>query len=197
MRSRTLLLVLLVLVVLAVAASGPASAAERIRFKNGHVLVVERSRLDGDMIYLTLQDKSEVGFPKALVILQEAPEVVDVTAPAGTPANYAGRGKPLGELPGQVQAVREAQPNVFSNVRIAQGGKRSPATYGFSYMGSGDAGAPAPSGPPPQASATSRPSRPAPVGTTPAASELKGASGTTNGSGGLLEAKKAPPAKLP
>jgi len=50
-------------------ASLPSDAAEskRIHFKNGHVLDVRDFRIEGETVFATLADGSEVGFPALLI----------------------------------------------------------------------------------------------------------------------------------
>lgn len=55
----------LVLVLIALVA--PATAGELLKFKNGHRLVAQKTWVDGDILYVQLDDGSVLGFPKDLV----------------------------------------------------------------------------------------------------------------------------------
>jgi hypothetical protein len=57
-------------VILLTACLFSATAGEIVRFKNGHQMVVRKSQIDGDTIFLTLEDGSVLGFPKELVQIE-------------------------------------------------------------------------------------------------------------------------------
>ncbi|MDQ7005923.1 MAG: hypothetical protein Q9Q40_01680 [Acidobacteriota bacterium] len=122
--------------VLAGAVSLPwAAATERIRFKNGHTIVVLSSRVEGDFIYLTLEDGSEVGFPKALVAVQEEGEFQRYARPTN---GFGGRGPSARET----MAYRRSQVRAghlsagLSGVARKVKG-RELNSVGFSFRGSG------------------------------------------------------------
>ncbi len=93
-----------------VALAAPAvEAAQRVHFKNGHVLVVDKAREEGDTVYLKLRDGSEVGFPKSLIAEIETKS--GVRAPVRRSHNpNSVRGPGLGDLapaPGSTTASRK------------------------------------------------------------------------------------------
>lgn len=112
-----------------------ASATERIRFKNGHSIVVVSSRIEGEFIFLTLEDGSEVGFPKSLVEIQEKGDFQRYSRPAN---GFGGRGPSARET----MAYRR---NQVSRGRLSEGLSgvarsvkgRELNSVGFSFRGSG------------------------------------------------------------
>ncbi len=80
---------LVLFAVVALLCVGLAAANERIVFKNGHTIVAKFSRVEGEFIFLTLDDGSEVGFPKSLVKSTESGAQIRRYAPAH---GWSGRG---------------------------------------------------------------------------------------------------------
>lgn len=120
------------------AASAPALAGERIEFKNGHRLVVESSRVEGDTVFVKLADGSEVGFPKALIA-----EVEEGHSPGGRSGigNGSPRGKSFEELNGYQRAVRErdqGQSIAFNQATMRSVKPGTRLSVGFAYKGSVD-----------------------------------------------------------
>ncbi len=115
-----------------------AEAAQRIHFKNGHVLVVESAREEGDIVYLRLVDGSEVGFPASLIAeVEKGPRI---RAPRSTGSRNVSKsfrgpdvraGKPgLGDaLPKGVRKFGSADPST------AQENGGMPETVGYSKFG--------------------------------------------------------------
>jgi hypothetical protein len=55
------------LILVLVALAAPAAADELLKFKNGHRLVAKKTWVEGDILYVKLEDGSVLGFPKDLV----------------------------------------------------------------------------------------------------------------------------------
>ncbi len=112
-----------------------AGAAERIHFKNGHTIMAIGVREEGPLVYLTMPDGSEIGFPKQLIKTIESDKKIRNRAPMTT---FGGRGPAMAQT-NAYQARRRA---MGGKQRIAEGvlGPRrngQPNTVGFSYRGSG------------------------------------------------------------
>lgn len=135
--SRSLLAgALVAMAVLAIAA--PALAGERIEFKNGHRLLVQSSRVEGEIVFLKLADGSEVGFPKALIA--EVEEGHSATGGGGI-GNGSPRGKTFEELNGYQRAARErdqGQSIAFNQATMRSVKPGTRLSVGFAYKGSVD-----------------------------------------------------------
>jgi hypothetical protein len=129
MRAHRLVLPLVLSVAL-IALGGLAFGGERIEFKNGHRLVVESSRVEGDTIYLTLPDGSEVGFPKELVVEVDEGHAADGRRDA---PGYSPRSIPGSELGGVRRAVRASNFRVRSGSIPIDPGQR--ITVGYTRRG--------------------------------------------------------------
>ena len=133
-----LLMIALVGFALSLLAVAPADAGDRVRFKNGHSIVAVKVTVEGDFVYLTMEDGSRVGFPKELVAdLEEG-----VKAPRSRARNtsgYGGRGPSMRQLSGYQAQQRQAGEGLRLSGNTAQRDPhhKGPATYGFSYKGSG------------------------------------------------------------
>jgi hypothetical protein len=92
-----------------------ATAGEIVKFKNGHQMVVRKSKIEGDTILLTLDDGSILGFPKDLVTI-EGNAYVDRYVPPSSP-NRVSRG-PTGA---QLQGRRAGTGNMISSQTISTG----------------------------------------------------------------------------
>jgi len=126
------LLVLLATLVLA----APALAGQRIEFKNGQVLVVQRVRYEGDVAYLTLADGSEIGFPKALI--KETKAGFKVTHPPFE-THHSGRGPSANQLQGYKRILGEAgYPAKVVAKGVISGKQKKRISVGFRYKGSID-----------------------------------------------------------
>ncbi len=127
----------LLLVLLAVAAIAvPAVAGQRIEFKNGQVLVVQRVRYEGDVAYLTLADGSEIGFPRALIKQSKTGFQVR-HRPFET--HYAGRGPSVSQLRGYKRLLGEAgYPAKVVAKGVLSGKHKKKISVGFRYRGSID-----------------------------------------------------------
>ena len=120
----------------------PSLAGERIHLKNGRIVEVQSTRVEGPMLFLTLTDGAEMGIPQVLVENVEAGITPSQSAPV---TNYSGRGPNLSQLQGYQalqaqlgQAGRSLGPAVTG---IKSGGKRGAkaiGTFGFSQNGSLD-----------------------------------------------------------
>lgn len=118
--------------------AGTALAEERISFKNGRTLVVKAIREEGNMVYVTLLEGGEVGFPKSLVL-----ETQQTQAPQGPiNHNYAGRGPTYRELAERYLATSGMPLDQVMRLQgsMAKDDKGRTATVGFSYRGSQDVG---------------------------------------------------------
>jgi hypothetical protein len=104
-----------VAVILLAACLFTATAGEMVKFKNGHQMVVRKSAIEGDTIYLTLEDGSVLGFPKDLVSIEGGARV-ERYAPPATP-NRVSRG-PSGS---QLQARRAGTGNMITSEVISTG----------------------------------------------------------------------------
>lgn len=125
------------LAVLAVAAVPLAEAAQRVHFKNGHVLVVERAREAGSTVYLTLRDGSEVGFPKALIAEVETKAGLRSTRPRSGKSNVV-RGPGLADL--QARPGTAKPPGHVRDGKVIDSGwdsERSPDYKGPRTLGYG------------------------------------------------------------
>ena len=131
----------------ALLATASASAGERIHFKNGHMLDVVSSRVDGAMVFFKLPDGSEVGVPQSLIAEVEGGRDVAPGRFAGTGENTrGGRGPSVNELFGVQRLMQQAEAagepmvlNVTQDAlkRIKVDPSR-PMTVGFAYNGSTD-----------------------------------------------------------
>lgn len=130
----------LIAVIGLVLAVGSATAGERIKFKNGHSLLVEKSRVEGEILYLTLPEGGEIGVPKALVAEIESGKQVTGRrrgAPGASP-----RSIPFQELPGFKRRARERDGGAPLSVRVkvpagtVKAGQRM--TVGYKYKDSID-----------------------------------------------------------
>lgn len=133
-----------------------AEAGERVKFKNGHSIVVESVRIEGDIVYLTTSDGSEAGFPKALVELVEEGHKTKSRPYLGNAKSPRSPG--LTELFGYERAMRQAGRS--NAMRITGVMTRDMAgqrlTAGFRYKGSVDVTEAARDSRPPQMSALDR-----------------------------------------
>ncbi len=131
-RRPSFLLVLLAVLALAV----PALAGQRIEFKNGQVLVVQRVRYEGDVAYLTLADGSEIGFPRALI--KEAKTGFKVSHPPFE-SRHSGRGPSVSQLQGYKRLLGEAgYPAKVVAKGVLSGKHKKKISVGFRYKGSID-----------------------------------------------------------
>ncbi len=67
LRHKRLVVRLLLVAAAEMIAGGVVLAGERIVFKSGHTIVAKAKRVEGDFLYLLLDDGSEIGFPLSLV----------------------------------------------------------------------------------------------------------------------------------
>ncbi|GEM_PF-6964166 len=131
-RRTSFLLVLLAILALAV----PALAGQRIEFKNGQVLVVQRVRYEGEIAYLTLADGSEIGFPRALI--KEAKTGFKVTH-RRFESRHSGRGPSANQLRGYKRLLGEAgYPAKVVAKGVLSGKQHKKISVGFRYKGSVD-----------------------------------------------------------
>jgi hypothetical protein len=132
--------VLAVMVSLAVAllAIGTTSAAERVHFKNGHTITAMKVSIEGDMVFLTMQDGSRVGFPKELVKDLEQ-NAKPARLRSANRSGHGGRGPSLTDLNGYQRQLGKADKNMrlAGSTRNRDPNHKGPYTYGFSYQGSG------------------------------------------------------------
>ncbi len=121
-------------------AAAPGFAAERIHLKNGRIVEVLSSRVEGPMVFVKLKDGAEMGFPMALVEQLEAG--VAATAAPVPVTNYAGRGPTLTQLQGfQRLVTQNGGPRNISlppGTKMGKRGDKPIGTYGYSYQGSLD-----------------------------------------------------------
>ena len=119
-------------------AGATAEAGERVKFKNGHSIVVEGVRIEGEVVYLTMSDGSEAGFPKALVEIVEEGHETKASRYVGEAKSPRSPG--LTELFGYERAQRQAGHS--SGMRMSGTVTRDMAgqrlTAGFRYKGSVD-----------------------------------------------------------
>ncbi|RMG46395.1 MAG: hypothetical protein D6718_05710 [Acidobacteria bacterium] len=131
----------LCLAALIAASAVPASAATRLRFKNGHSIVVVSYEEQGDQIVVTLEDGSTVAFPKILVEKEESGPQIRFQRRGR--AVGTGRGPSAHELQGYQAALRQARQQ--GGRIVAQGGSTQGAGAAAAFGGGlGHA----PSGPP-------------------------------------------------
>ncbi|UCF67621.1 MAG: hypothetical protein JSV80_17980 [Acidobacteriota bacterium] len=124
---------------LLLAANGLASAAERIHFKNGHVIVVASSKVSGNNVIAVLKDGSKITFPKQLIAEVDKGRQIRFS----NRKRYAGSGRgPSGtELMGYQRHVRQMRQRNSGRV-IGKGSATSAAaggdvtTVGYSRWGS-------------------------------------------------------------
>ncbi|MDH3284963.1 MAG: hypothetical protein OEQ13_09495 [Acidobacteriota bacterium] len=114
-----------------------AEAGQRIHFKNGHVLVVEDAREEGDTVFLRLIDGSEVGFPKSLIAEVEKGPGIRSPRKSASKNSRSFRGK-------DVRAGRLANQQLQENVRkfgsespgtVRDEGRSGSETVGYSKFG--------------------------------------------------------------
>lgn len=140
MKKKAMLLFLAAVSVLALLPAG--LAAERVHFKNGRSLEVISTREEGQMLILTLPNKSEIGVPKSLIeeieggrpeLASERPSNSQIQPP---------RGKKMEDLIGYKKALREAEMNLGGTLRpdgmVDHSGDGKVLSLGFSYKGSHD-----------------------------------------------------------
>lgn len=115
--------------------AGVCTANERIRFKNGRTIVAVSSRVDGDFIYLRMQDGSEVGFPQSLVAETEQGSY---RRTAHVNPGFGGRGPSARQTMAyrrNMVAAGKMPTSLSSVARKVRGGELN--SVGFSYRGSG------------------------------------------------------------
>lgn len=113
-----------------------ADAAERVRFKNGHQLVVQSVEEQGDSVALKLEDGSIVTFPMALI---EEIEVGKGKFARRSKANQgtSGRGLDVRSTPAYERLRTQAGGKIIASVGEQYDG---PRTMGYSRYGSGVGG---------------------------------------------------------
>ena len=126
------------LAALAILAGASASAGERVKFKNGHSIVVESVRVEGDIVYLTMSDGSEAGFPKVLVELVEEGHETKVSRYVGTAKSPRSPGFTdlFGYERAQRQSGQQMGMRMSGTITSDMAGKR--LTAGYRYKGSVD-----------------------------------------------------------
>ena len=128
----------LCVVLLLLVGSLAAGAGERVKFKNGHSIVAEAVRVEGEIVFLTMSDGSEAGFPKALVEMVEDGHEMKLSTYRGEAKSPRSPG--FSELFGTQAREREAGLNtgmrMAGKVTSNMAGKR--LTAGFRYKGSVD-----------------------------------------------------------
>lgn len=116
---------------------GAAWAGDWVYFKNGHKMLVESVREDGDLVYLKLKEGNEIGFPKALLDTVKATNERRTTGAAKLP--HTGLGPGFDNLMGTQRAIANlgtAQRSRLLTSESIKSGERF--SHGFSYMGSTD-----------------------------------------------------------
>jgi len=86
-----------VTLVVLIAATCVAGAAEVVKFKNGHTMVVKESRVEGSTLLVTLADGSVLGFPLDLVIAPPEQSALRVLPGRANRAKAGGGRGPRGE----------------------------------------------------------------------------------------------------
>ena len=120
----------------------PGLAGERIKFRNGHSLIVEKSRVEGEILYLTLPEGGEIGVPKALVA--EIEHGHRAVSRRGSTPGASPRSVPFTELGGVQRMAREREGGapLTMRVKLPTGGIRVGAgqrlTVGYRYKDSID-----------------------------------------------------------
>lgn len=131
-------LLMVVMGVFFFASVGLVPADERITFKNGRTLVVKSVREEGDMLFVTLNEGGEIGFPKSLI---EGYSQSATSASGPINHNYAGRGKTFLEMASAKLAAQGIEPSQTMKMKgsMAKDEKGRTATAGFSFKGTKDA----------------------------------------------------------
>jgi hypothetical protein len=134
-----------IIVVVSFAIAAESLADQRVHFKNGHVLDVEKATEDGNVVYLKLADGSEVGFPKALIEKIESGSQIQASSASRSNRGHAMRGQSLTNLPGYQRQVAESRGQLDREVRMKSDfgegkGADRPVTVGYSRWGSQRAG---------------------------------------------------------
>ncbi|GAB4222144.1 MAG: hypothetical protein Kow0062_18190 [Acidobacteriota bacterium] len=135
---RNILLVCAALLVAGLVPTG--QAGERVRFRNGHTMDVEKSRVEGDVLYLTLPEGGEIGVPRSLVAEIESGHRV-ASRRRGS-IGFSPRSIPFDQLPGAQRAMRERDGGAPLSMRVkvpsgqVKAGQRM--TVGYRYKDSID-----------------------------------------------------------
>lgn len=117
-----------------------SQAGEWVHFKNGHKILVESMRTDGDFVFLTIEQGKEVGFPKALIEFARPTQDLRPKGNDGPLAQGQLYGDGFDDMIGARAAMLDSGQIKELAGRVSGAGLQAGETYslGFSFRGSND-----------------------------------------------------------
>jgi hypothetical protein len=115
-----------------------SSAGEWVYFKNGHKILADAVREEGDLIFLRIGAGNEIGYPKQLIERAKASAESRVSNEAKAHPT-GGRGRSFDQLQGYERAARElgrSRASALISSHAMKSGQRY--SYGFSFQDSTD-----------------------------------------------------------